>query len=109
MNKIANTLKIKISPKNMTSNSDKINFSFINRILDANINNYSDKDKEKNTDNEINFLKFKEELNKDKRALLSSLLRAEHLLIISFYTNNDYIPRIIKIIFFILIFFVIYC
>ena len=100
-NEVANVLKNNVTPNNMnmTPNSEKYKISILNRILDSDINNYSDNYKEY-TDNEINCLKYKEALNIDKRTYIQyyvSLLRTKHLLIFSFYTNNDYNPRIIKI------------
>ena len=100
-NEVANVLKNNVTPNNMnmTPNSEKYKISILNRILDSDINNYSDNYKEY-TDNEINSLKYKEALNIDKRTYIQyyvSLLRTKHLLIFSFYTNNDYNPRIIKI------------
>ena len=63
------------------------------------------------TDNEINSLIFNEALKIDKRTYFQyyiSLLRTKHLLIFSFYTNNDYNPRIIKIIIFLFSFALLY-
>ena len=110
INKMANSLKIKTSSNNLTYKSDKINFSFVNKILDTDFN-YGSKNLDNYTDNEINSLEFKEAINIDKRTYIqyyTSLLRAKHLIIFSFYTNNDYNPRIIKIILFLFSFVLLY-
>ena len=52
------------------------------------------------TDNELNFLKYKEALMYDKRTFCQyyiSLIRAHQLLVFTFKSKNDYNPRTIKI------------
>ena len=82
-----------------------------NNNMNNNKNNYKDNYKDNYTDNEINSLEFNEALKIDKRTYFQyyiSLLRAKHLLIFSFYTNNDYNPRTIKIIIFLFSFTLLY-
>ena len=59
------------------------------------------------TDNELNSLIYEKALKYDKRAFVQyyiSLLKTKHLLIFSFYNNNDYNSKIIKIFLFIFFF-----
>ena len=51
-------------------------------------------------DNELNSMVYKEALKIDKRTYIQyycSLLRVKHILILLFYTNDDYNSKIIKI------------
>ena len=71
---------------NIKNNINKINNKAINT------NNYNDY--------ELNNLSYEEALEKDKRSYIQyyfSLLRVNHLLIFTFYTNTDYNSKIIKI------------
>ena len=54
-------------------------------------------------DDELNILEYKEALKLDKRTYVQyylSLLRTNHILIFTFFTNTDYNSKIIKIILF---------
>ena len=76
---------------NNTNNLENLNIN--NNIL--NKNNYNDY--------ELNNLSYKRALKKDKRTFFQyylSLLRMKHIIIFSFYTNNDYNSKTIKIILF---------
>ena len=56
-------------------------------------------------DYEMNSMSYKDALDKDKRSFIEyylSLLRKKHILIFSFYTNNDYNSKMVKICIFLL-------
>ena len=54
----------------------------------------------KYNDDELNNLQYKEALKKDKRGYWQyyiSLLKTKHPLLFTFFTNNDYNSKIVKI------------
>ena len=117
--KVRKSLKIKKKNKNKINeikiNEDKgmsdiipikINKKEISSNLNINLNNNNlDNNKNKNNsffdfnDTELNSLSYDDALNHDQRTYIQyyiSLLKHNHLLIFSFYSNNDYNSRIIK-------------
>ena len=73
-------------------------------VLNTNNNPNKNKDKEDETnsytDYELNSLQYKEAIKIDKRTYIQyylSLIRAKHLIIFTFFNNNDYNSKIIKI------------
>ena len=118
--------KIKNNPLKKNTNTKKINIMITNDeintkveiknsklIIIENKNNYIKEEKDISINNrinkvyyndyELNHLSYKEALIIDKRTYFQyyfSLLKMKHILIFTFYTNNDYNSKIIKIILF---------
>jgi len=102
---ITNNTNIKLNLKSSNNYIDKIENNN-NDILK--FNNFIEKNEYKlnnikYNDYELNNLNYNDALKIDKRTYIQyyfSLLRMKHILIFTFYTNNDYNSRIIKIILF---------
>ena len=93
--------------KNMNSIDSKINFK--NSLL--NIKKIKNNHVIKYNDYELNNLKYKDAIKKDKRKFFEyyiSLLKRRQIIIFTFYINDDYNSRIIKISYFLFSFSVIY-
>ena len=79
-------------------NKNEIKLENKNKKIDKIFSNY-----QIFTDYEINIMPYEDALKYDKRTYFEyyfSLLRIKHLLLFSFYPNNDYNSKIIKIFFF---------
>ena len=88
------TIKYKTN-LNITNSKDLISFTIINNIFKDNKNNILNY-----IDSELNILIYEEAKRLDKRTYFEyycSLLKLKHLLLFSFYPNNDYNSKIIKI------------
>jgi len=110
--KIMKKLKKKddITNNNNNMTSSKIEFKNTSKNISRNLNIINNKIKNnkikfiKYNDYELNNLLYREALKTDKRTYFQyyfSLLKMKQLLIFTFYTNNDYNSRIIKIYLFI--------
>ena len=78
----------------------KINLILSKKIIDHNITN---NDALEYNDSELNGLSYEDALNYDKRTYIKyymSVLKLKHALIFSFFQNNDYNSRIMKILLF---------
>ena len=112
VNKVAKNNPIKKRKKSkiniMITNNDNTNTkleksSIIGIIKNKKVNNNRKKNLLNYNDYELNNLSYKEALIVDKRTYYQyylSLLKIKHILIFTFYTNNDYNSKLIKIILF---------
>ena len=86
---LTKNIKNEQNPDNFLHNNNNQNNSLMDKIRKNYYNDY-----------EMNSLNYNRALEIDKRTYLEyyfSLLREKHLVIFTFYTNNDYNSRIIKI------------
>ena len=102
-------IKQNINIKNLSIKSTEQINKGINNTLQLFNNNFNqlksikinlNKQNYKFNDTELNFLSYKEAIEKDKRSYCQyyiSLIRTKHLLIFAFLNNNDYNSRLIKI------------
>ena len=103
------TIKKRESFTNKLNNTKKMNSKFVDSkisihskdILEIDsINKDNKEDMKKYNDSELNSLNYEKALEIDKRTFIQyyfSLLRTNHMLIFTFYTNTDYNSRILKI------------
>ena len=72
----------------------------MNTLNNSNKNEEEEKEKISYTDYEMNILEYKKALKIDKRTYIQyylSLLKTNHLLFFTFFNNDDYNSKIIKI------------
>ena len=93
---------------NFETTTDNSNFKFKNIKFSDNIDlSNLNNDIVKYNDNELNNLSYKEAIINDKRNYINyyfSLLKIKHILLFTFFNNNDYNSKIIKIYLFIFTF-----
>ena len=93
--------------KTNEENNNNMSSSFVTIKRNKNKNNFKNEGIVDKNDYEINSLNYKEALKSDKRTFIEyyiSLLKRKQLLIFTFYINNDYNSKSIKICLFLFLF-----
>ena len=112
------TVTKKIEINNLNSKSSSSGFELKNELKNKNINDIIEENLKENVkistinDSEINSFSYEEALQNDKRTFFEyyfSLIKTKHLLFFSFFPNNDYNSKIIKICLFLFSLALFYC